>query len=188
MGVLLLSPVVLSACSAGQVTQTASQDRDKVGALAEVGGLTLRAVELEHPRGGAYERGDDAEVRMAIVNAGSDGDSLVEVDGEGFGDAEITGAQPEDGGTGSSDAPDEIEIPAGETVFVGEDDISIELTDLDEELTTGQGVELVLTFENAGEVTVTAPVGNPEDEERRGESFDFHEEGSHSEGGEDGEG
>src|SRR5688500_6382196 len=32
MGVLLLPPVALSACSAGQVTQTATQERDKVGA------------------------------------------------------------------------------------------------------------------------------------------------------------
>ena len=32
IGVLLLSPAALSACSAGQVTQTASQNRDKTGA------------------------------------------------------------------------------------------------------------------------------------------------------------
>jgi hypothetical protein len=44
MGVLLLSPVALSACSAGQVTQTATQERDKVGAMGQVGDLTLRAV------------------------------------------------------------------------------------------------------------------------------------------------
>ena len=36
-GVLLLSPLALSACSAGQVTQTATQQRDKVGAMAQVG-------------------------------------------------------------------------------------------------------------------------------------------------------
>ena len=39
-GVLLLSPLAFSACSAGQVTQTASQERDKVGAMAEVGDIT----------------------------------------------------------------------------------------------------------------------------------------------------
>ena len=43
MGVLLLSPVALSACSAGQVTQTATQERDKTGAQAQVGDITVRA-------------------------------------------------------------------------------------------------------------------------------------------------
>ncbi len=40
MGVLLLSPVALSACSAGQVTQTPSQVRDKTGAQAQVGDIS----------------------------------------------------------------------------------------------------------------------------------------------------
>ena len=43
--VLLVSPVALAACSAGQVTQTATQVRDKVGAMAQVGELTIRAVQ-----------------------------------------------------------------------------------------------------------------------------------------------
>ena len=42
LGVLLLSSVALSACSAGQVTQTATQERDKTGSMAQVGDLTLR--------------------------------------------------------------------------------------------------------------------------------------------------
>ena len=49
MGVLLLSPVALSACSAGQVTQTATQERDKTGAQAQVGDITLRQVQLAYP-------------------------------------------------------------------------------------------------------------------------------------------
>ncbi len=63
MGVLLLSPVVLSACSAGQVTQTAAQERDKTGAQGQVGDISLRQAQLVHPRGGSYEPGDDAELQ-----------------------------------------------------------------------------------------------------------------------------
>jgi hypothetical protein len=97
VGVLLLSPVALSACSAGQVTQTATQERDKVGAMAQVGDITVRAAELEHPRGGAYESGDDAELRLVIVNGGQEADTLVGIDGEGFGGVEFEVA-----GTGTS--------------------------------------------------------------------------------------
>jgi hypothetical protein len=140
MGVLLLSPVVLGACSAGQVTQTESQVRDKTGAQAQVGDLSIRQAQLLSPSGGSYERGDDAELQLAIVNGGTEDDTLVGVEGEGFGAVEIENAST---GTASS-APsrgsaEEIEIPAGAAVFVGDDDAdaTITLTDLDEGITVG---------------------------------------------------
>jgi copper(I)-binding protein len=163
MGVLLLSPVALSACSAGQVTQTATQERDKTGAQAQVGDLTLRQVRLEDPRGDSYDAGDDADLLLAIVNTGEDTDTLVGVEGEGFADAEIAGGR--------------IEIPRDSTVFVGEDDdADVRLMDLDDSLTTGQYLEITLIFENAGEITVPATVATAEDSEERGEAFDFHQE------------
>jgi copper(I)-binding protein len=181
-GVLLLSPLALSACSAGQVTQTASQERDKVGAMAQVGDITVRAVELVSPRAGSYEAGDDAEMTLAIVNSGEEADTLVGVDGEGFGDVEIRTAAT----GGSAAGSDEIEIPTDTTVFVDGDDASITLTDLDEPLTVGQYLELTLSFENAGDVTVPVTVANPEEEQERGEAFDFHqEEEGQEEGNED---
>jgi copper(I)-binding protein len=176
MGVLLLSPVALSACSAGQVTQTAGQQRDKIGAQAEVGDIQLRAVEFAYPRGGIYESGDDAELRMAIVNEGNAPDTLTDISGEGFGDVQIDDNTTTSSGSSGSGSTSEIEIPAGGSVFVDGDDITIELTDLDASMTTGQGLELTFTFENAGEVTVAVPVSTPEDEVRRDEGFDFHHE------------
>ena len=177
-GVLLLSPLALSACSAGQVTQTATQERDKVGAMAQVGDITLRAATLAYPDGGAYEAGDDAEVSVAIVNPSTEDDTLVEISGEGFGTAEISPADASATGAASS----ELEIPARSTVFVGErDGGTITLTDLDEPLTTGQYLELTLTFENAGEVTMLVGVATPERVLERGEGFDFHHEEGASE-------
>ncbi|MCZ2858276.1 copper chaperone PCu(A)C [Blastococcus sp. VKM Ac-2987] len=183
MGVLLLSPLALSACSAGQVTQTASQQRDKVGAMAEVGDITLRAVAVNSPEGGgAYEAGDDATVRMAVVNSGNEDDTLTGVSGEGFDEAVMTpaGETASDSTAGSG----ELEIPARSTVFVGaEGGPEITLSGLDEALTTGQSVELVLTFENAGEVTVGTPVATPEEFIEREEAFDFHHEEEEGESG-----
>jgi copper(I)-binding protein len=182
LGVVLLSPVALSACSAGQVTQTAGQQRDKVGAMAEVGQITLRAVEFEYPRGGVYEDGDDAELRMAIINGGQEDDALVDISGEGFGEVEI---DDDSSGGGSSS---EIEIPANEAVYIDGDNLSVSLTDLDDSLTTGQSLELTFTFENAGEVTVPVTVSTADEEVAREEGFDFHhEEGSESEEEREGE-
>lgn len=176
--VLLVSPVALSACSAGQVTQTASQERDKVGVLAQVGEISLRAGMLEAPRGGGgYDRGDDAELRIAFVNGGVEPDTLVGISGDGVDDVEI------DGGSSSG----ELEIPAGTAVFVGGDaDASITLSGLDEALTVGQYLELTFEFENAGEITVPVTVSTPEEAQERGEGFDFHQE-EHGEESEEGE-
>ncbi|CCG01558.1 copper chaperone PCu(A)C [Blastococcus saxobsidens] len=172
MGVLLFSPVALAACSAGQVTQTATQLRDQRGAMAEVGDLNLRAITLAYPEEGLYEAGEDATVRLAIANPGTEDDTLTGISGQGFGGA-VVETSGSDTGSGSED----LEIPAGSTVFVGaEDGPTITLTDLDEELTTGEAVELQLTFANAGEVTVPAVVATPEDVLERGEAFDFHHE------------
>jgi copper(I)-binding protein len=186
MGVLLLSPVVLGACSAGQVTQTETQVRDKTGAQAQVGDLAIRQAQLLSPRNGSYEQGDDADLQLAIINGGSEDDTLVGVDGEGFGSAEIENASSSSGSSSSSSSASssasrgsaqEIEIPAGAAVFVGDDDAdaTITLTDLDEGLTVGQYLEVTLTFEKAGEVTIPVTVANPDSGEH-GEAFDFHKE------------
>ncbi|SOE00776.1 copper chaperone PCu(A)C [Blastococcus haudaquaticus] len=189
VGVLLLSPAVLSACSAGQVTQTATQERDKVGAMAQVGDITVRAAEFASPRQGSYEAGDDAELRMAIVNGGEEVDTLVSIDGDGFGDAEIrnAGAATTVGtASGAARGSDEIEIPVDTIVFIDGDEITVTLTDLDEPLTVGQYLDITLTFESAGELTLPVSVANPDEEVERGEAFDFHhEEGGEEEGTED---
>ncbi|MGZ4509347.1 MAG: copper chaperone PCu(A)C [Blastococcus sp.] len=92
VGVLLLSPVVLSACSAGQITQTGTQVRDKTGAEAQVGNIAIRAAKLAYPTNGTYARGDNAGLQMAIVNDGSSDDALVRVSGTGFSGAVFTDA------------------------------------------------------------------------------------------------
>ncbi|MCA0144703.1 hypothetical protein [Blastococcus sp. LR1] len=107
MGVLLLSPIALSACSAGQVTQTATQERDKVGALAAVGDITLRKANLEHPGDGGYAAGDDAVLVLAIANGSDEADTLTEVSGEGFDEAVIS--------TSGAAAPSVSSVPGAST-------------------------------------------------------------------------
>lgn len=91
IGILLIGPVALSACSAGQVNQTSAQNRDKVGATVRVGDLTLRGFELAYPQAGSYARGDDAVLNGAIVNSGTASDTLVSITGQGFTGIDVTG-------------------------------------------------------------------------------------------------
>ena len=237
MGALLLSPIALPACSAGQVSQTATQNRDKVGPEAAVGDITLRQITLAHPQDGLYEEGENAELQMAIVNTSTEADTLVGIEGEVFDGVLVSGqatASPAVPGSPSAEpvattapaapttpgtapqttAPEatpspgalptptvpaapstptassevEIPVPAGSTVFLGgASGATVELADLSEELTAGQSIEVTLTFEQAGEVTVQALVATPDRVVPREEPFDFHhEEGEEgSEGAED---
>ena len=233
MGVLLLSPIALTACSAGQVPQTATQNRDKVGPEAAVGDITLRAIELAYPQDGLYTPGDDAELRMAIVNSATEADTLVGIEGPAFDGVVVSGqatasavpsspsaattpatpstpgatpstpttpgaapsapttpgATPVPGTVPTSSAPAapspstrvQIPLPAGSTVFLGgTGGPTVQLTDLSEQLTSGQSIEVTLTFQRAGEVTVPALVATPDRALPRGQGFDFHDEGVQS--------
>lgn len=175
--------VALAACSAGQVTQTAGQTSSVTGSSAEVGDLQLRDIELGYPTGGRYEEGDSAPLLLAIANRGQAADTLIEVSGSFFDSA--TGTGPEDevatgaGDTGGEDSEVTdgvaVEIGAGSLVLLGGDEADpIELLDLNEGLYAGQIVDLTFTFAEAGEVSVSVPVGNSDRETDRGEPFDYH--------------
>jgi copper(I)-binding protein len=90
MGVLLFSPVALTACSAGQVAQTAEQNRDRVGGMADAGDIAVRQARLAYPDSGEYQPGGDARLLTAITNGGQADDTLVSITGQDFVGAEVT--------------------------------------------------------------------------------------------------
>jgi hypothetical protein len=126
LGVLLLSPLALSGCSAGRVTQTASQVRDKTGGQGQVGDLRLRQVELAYPDAGSYAAGADAELQLAIANDSSENDKLTSVSGTGFSRAVFTdlatleGITPATGSSPSAAAtPTATQAPASGATSAG---------------------------------------------------------------------
>ncbi|WP_409331035.1 hypothetical protein [Trujillonella humicola] len=141
MGVLLLTPVALTACSAGQVNQTASQARDKVGPMAQVGDLQLRQVTIANPceagdeQAIAYESGDSPELVLSIANGSREDDTLTGVSGDAFDGVyvgelpdetspeapatptepgtETPGTEPDTQTPGTTDTPGTAETPTG---------------------------------------------------------------------------
>jgi copper(I)-binding protein len=177
MAALLLSPLALGACSAGQVTQTATQARDKAGPQAEVANITLRSVLLEYPTSGRYDAGDDAELRAAIINSSDEADTLVSISSDAFEGVRSIGGDTNAVSDPSGFSPRlDVEIPRDGSVFLGGNGPTILLENLSDSLTAGQSIELTMTFEQAGDVTVEALVDNPEKEVARGEAFDYHQE------------
>ena len=135
VGALLLSPVALSACSAGQVAQTATQQQDKVGWSAAAGDITIRDARLAYPSDGEHAAGSDPRLVLAISNSGQEADTLLDISGDGFASAELTGAAPAAGGAAGSGL--DLEIPPQTNVFIGDGGPGVALTDLDEPLTSG---------------------------------------------------
>jgi copper(I)-binding protein len=181
MGALLLTPVALSACSAGQVAQTAEQNRDRFGGTAAAGDIAIRNAQLAYPVTGAYQRGGDARLLVAIANGGQTDDTLVSIEGEAFDGVEVTGlAAPAAGATTPAPAAGSTEldlpIPANSNVYVGDSGPVVTLTGLSESFAPGQSLDVTMTFEEAGEVPVQVLVGVSTRDLPRGEAFDFHEE------------
>jgi hypothetical protein len=112
--------------------------------------LSVLQVQLEYPLDGRYDVGEDARLFLGIANTGSTGDALVDVRGPDFAGAEIT----VDG-----EAADVIGVPEDDNVYVGAEGApTITLVDLDRSLRSAQSIPVTLVFEEAGEVTLDAPV------------------------------
>jgi copper(I)-binding protein len=172
LGVLLLSPVALSACSAGQVAQTAQQNRDKTGAQMSVGDLALRAVELPYPTGGIYESGGDARLLAAVASTSDTDDTLVSITGDAFDSVEVV--DPDATTAPKPGAPLDLTVPANGTLFLGNGTgPSVTLVGLSEDLGVGQYVKVTFGFERAGEVTVPVPVATSGRDLPRGQAYDF---------------
>ena len=174
-GVLLLSPVALTACSAGQVAQTATQEQN-LGNSTDVGALNLRALELPYPPGGVYRTGDDARLLGAVVSTADGDDTLVSVQSDGFTSVEVVdpnAATPAAPATGSGSLA--LTVPAGGTLYLGNGTgPSVTLVGLTKDLTVGQYIDVTFTFQHSGQVSVPVPVGVAARDLPRGEPYDFH--------------
>jgi copper(I)-binding protein len=173
---LLLSPVALTACSAGQISQTAEQNRDKTGTQVDVGDLALRALELPYPTGGIYQSGSDARLLAGIVSTSDTDDTLVSIEGEDFESVDVV-----DPNATASAAPGatslDLTVPAQGTLYLGNGTgPAVTLVGLSDDLGVGQSVDVTFTFEQAGAITVPVPVAASGRDLPRGDAFDFEPE------------
>jgi copper(I)-binding protein len=151
LGGLLAAPAVLVGCGADE---RPAAPVGGPGVAASVGELELRNIRLDNPPAGVYEIGSAALLGVAIVNDGDEDEQLVGVSGPDF-----TGVVVDEGEITTTPS---VTIPAGETVFTdGPEGPVVVLAGIDETLRTSESLEVTFTFEQAGEVTVDAPVSAP---------------------------
>jgi copper(I)-binding protein len=176
IGALLLAPVALSACSAGQVTQTSTQEQN-FGGQKNLGPINLRALQLPYPTGGTYPSGSEARLLGAVVSTADTPDTLVGITGTDFTDVEVVDPDAAEPAEGAAPAGISLPVPADGTLFLSNGQgPAVTLVGLSEELSVGDYVDVTFSFSESGDVTVPVPVGVSQRDLPRGEAFDFHPE------------
>lgn len=162
----LAAATVLAGCSAGQISQTATQQAAVNGAAASVGEVALRNLHLRAQQDSDYvQPGTEVELLFVASNESPDEpDKLVSIT-SGVGKVSLTG---------------DTSLPPMDTLIVGEPDGQIaaleqaeradaaEATvDLSKPITNGLTYDFTFTFEKAGQTTVSVPISAGEAPARR---------------------
>ncbi|AFM19395.1 hypothetical protein Mycch_4694 [Mycolicibacterium chubuense NBB4] len=149
--------LVLSACGAGQVSQTATQEPAVNGTSGKAGEIALRNVHLRAPQTTDYIRpGSDAELIFVAANTSPDvNDKLVSITSD----------------VGSVTLKGKGDVPAGGALVVGTPDgqptplEAVEPADssqatvkLSKPITNGLTYDFTFRFEKAGEATLAVPI------------------------------
>lgn len=157
--------VVLSGCSAGQVSQTSTQEPAVNGTSGNVGNIALRNVHIRAPQTTDYvQPGTEVELLFAAANASADvPDKLVKITSD-IGEVTLTGdgAVPVNGSL-------LVGAPDGQTAAlesVEPADAAEATVQLSKPITNGLTYDFTFTFQNAGETTVPVPISAGESPRR----------------------
>lgn len=164
--------LTLSACGAGQISQTATQVAAVNGNTAELGPLALRNVHVVFPNSEEYslEPGGDAVLAFTAINDSentpekltgitTDFAGSVSIAGEA-GTADIAPQTSLGAGTSTEDASGQAEADAQNpgNADAPSDLVLVVLEDLKEGVRPGLTIPVTFSFANAGDVTVSVPV------------------------------
>ena len=175
----LAASLVLSGCSAGQVSQTATQEPAINGTSAHAGPIVLRNIHISATQTTAYiEPGNEAQLVFVAANTSPDvADKLVSVSSD-IGNVTLTGGR---------------ELPVNGLLVVGSPDGQTALSaiepadaaeatiELSKAITNGLTYEFTFEFEKAGKTSVNVPISAGEAPRR--EAVQTGNGGGHSGGG-----
>ncbi|BBY19269.1 hypothetical protein [Mycolicibacterium litorale] len=157
--------LALTACGAGQISQTATQAPAVNGVNAGVGDIALRNVHLRAPQTSDYVRpGSEAELLFVAANESADQpDKLVSIRTD-IGSAPVRGD--------ATIAPNGVLVagePDGQTAALESvqpaEPLTVDVT-LSKPITNGLTYPFTFTFQRSGEVTVQVPISAGEEPRR----------------------
>ncbi len=148
---VFVATALIAACSSGPGGPGATGDGSGTGTLTVTDAWARPSTGLDVPSA-AY---------LTITNGTAENDALLRVSTPAARNPEMHQTSAQDSGMMAMHPVDRIEVPAGQTVKLQPGGYHIMLVDLTAELALGSTIDLTLTFENAGDVHVTAAVRAP---------------------------
>jgi hypothetical protein len=158
----LIGAVALAGCSAGQLSQTSTQESAVDGSQAVIKDVALRNVRIQAQQDTDFLRpGATVDLVLVVINQSPDvADKLVGISTD-IGKVTVTGNPT---------------LPAGGTLFVGTPNgqnrkavEAVEAADtakatvaLDKPITNGPNYNFTFDFENAGRVSLAVPISAPQ--------------------------
>jgi copper(I)-binding protein len=164
--------LILTGCSAGQISQTADQESAVNGATANVANIALRNIHLQAVQtGAAVEAGRTVELIFVAANISPDvNDKLISISSD-VGTVAVTGATAIPAGTslivGSADGQDEA------TALGSAEPTKAEVT-LTQPITNGLTYKFTFDFDKAGQTTVSVPISAGGAERQDGDPVGGH--------------
>jgi len=151
LGALVLVVLTATACGAGRHTETDKERPSPYVASASIGDVGVHAVRVVVADPGQSTTAPQAYLTAAILNRGSQPDSLT--------NATVSGSAVSAVGTTSPD----FTLPSQQILQIGSPDLGFTGTALgvgalQDPLVPGTTTTVTFTFQNAGTVTVDAPV------------------------------
>ncbi|MGL4306753.1 MAG: hypothetical protein ACRCSF_11425 [Mycobacteriaceae bacterium] len=147
--------LTISACGAGQISQTATQAAAVNGNSANLGSLAIRNVHILAPESATDNKvGGTARLALVIANSSTTSDDKLIQVSSSMGTPSISGST-------TIPASDSLVVgtPAGQLENPGTlAPASITFTNLSSAIPPGLTVDITLTFEKAGDITISVPV------------------------------
>jgi copper(I)-binding protein len=161
----LIGAVALTGCSAGQLSQTSSQESAVDGNHAVINNVALRNVHIQAQQNTDFLRpGKTVDLVLVVVNQSPDvTDKLVGISTD-IGEVTVTGDPTlPAGGTLFVGTPNGLNKKAADTAAAVEAADSVKATvALSTQITNGPNYNFTFKFEKAGSVTLAVPISAPE--------------------------
>jgi hypothetical protein len=169
IGLAVVAALLTTACAAGQHALTSEERKSSNGVNIDIGSIHIRGLVIEAPRGASYASGDNAQVKVVIVNVAHKDDLLTGVTSPAFADwglfkstADAGAAlDPDPSSSAAVPAPGRQElIPAGGRVSWGVPEATgvLALFGFSDDVFPGTTIPMTFDFAQAGSVTLQVPI------------------------------
>jgi len=139
--------LTLSACAAGQISQTADQVSAIDGGNGRVGQIGVLNALLTNPKGNEYAKGSSAPLRLWLSNEGVKDDTLTRITTPAAASVKISG---------------KAAVPGQSLKDFSGESTQFTLEGLTDTITHGESVPITFQFERAGTVTINVPIETPD--------------------------